>query len=273
MPREQPTFGWQGDRWRPATAHLIDKRLSRHRERLAKMLSIDLSEQEARTIPAPYPKPDERTKGERYLEWRQSAAAGYEMVSLIDLAIEEIAAALRHCWALNRDVNRAASSAKVRHTLEALLAEPDTIEQHWSTCDPETRGRIEDSYPDDWIAMESGIDRDLLAGAIKDALAALPPARKGRPKGTTDHASRNLGPVLAGIYAAYGDGRPKRSNRKVSKTKYGPPQTDAYGPFKDFVELVFSVVPERLRRNKDGGIKSLDHLIREGIAHINSSSN
>jgi hypothetical protein len=271
MPRQQPTFDWQGDRWRSATGHLIEKRLRRHRTQLAEMLSIDISEQEARTIPADYPEPDERTEGERYVEWRQSQAVGAEMVARIDLAIEEIAAALRRCWALNRDVNHATSTAKARHTLEALLAEPKSIGERWQTCDPETQGLIEGFYPGGWVAMEERTDPDLLVGAMEKALVTLPAASKGRPKKTIDHASRYLGPALAEIYIAYADGRPKRSNRKIDKTEDGPRQTVAYGPFREFVELVFSIVPERLRRTKKGGLKSLDHLVREGVAHLKSS--
>ncbi len=268
MPRQQPKFGWQGDRWRPATGRLIEKRLRRHRTQLAEMLSTNLSEQEARTIPADYPEPDERTEGERYVEWRKSQTAGHEMIPRIDLAIEEITAALRRCWALNRDVNRAGSKAKVRHTLEALLAEPESIGDRWQTCDPETQGIIEAFYPGGWIAMDNGTDSPLLIGAIKDALTELPAARPGRPKDTTDHASRYLGPALAEIYASYAGSSPTRRNRKVTKTDYGPLQSELYGPFKDFFDLVYSVVPLQLRRTKDGAIKSTDMLVREGIEHL-----
>ena len=266
--RRKPTFGWRGDAWRPATARFIERRLQRRREQLAKMLSIDLSEQEARRIPVPYPGSDERTEGERYFQWRQSKPAGAEIVPRIDLAIEEIAAALRRCWALNRDVNRAGSPAKVRHTLEALLAEPSTAVERWETCDPNTRGIIEAFYPGGWLAMERGVNPDLLVGAIREALSILPLARKGRPKGTEDNASQYLGPALAEIYAAYAEKDPARSIRRTSLSEYGQEQSKEYGPYTDFVQFIFSLLPERLRRTRKGGLKSLDHLVREGVEHI-----
>ena len=266
--RQERTFRWQGDRWRPATARLIERHLQRHRDRLAEMLSIDLSEQEARGVPRPFPKADERTAGARYVEWRQMGNAGVEVVPRIDLAIEELTAALRRCWALNKDINRAASSAQVRHTLESLLADASSIEERWPVCDPETRGMIEEFYPGGWMALESGANRALLVDAVTEALAALPPVKPGRPKGTPDHASRYLGPALAEIYASYALKPATRRNRRAANTFHGPLQSEVYGPFKSFVDLVYSVIPLRLRRTSDGAIKSTDKIVRDGIEHL-----
>ena len=264
-----PTFDWRGDRWRPATARVIERRLRRHRYRLATQLSIDPAEQEARAVPAAYPQPDSRTATERYIAWRHSPPAGHEMISRIDLAIEEIASALRRCWALHRDVNRAGSSAQVRRTLEAVLNEPDLLEARWQTCDPETCGLIEAFYPGGWVAMEKAIDRRRLHQAVESALTALPAKTSHRPQGTQDHARHYLAQALAEIYASYAGENPTRRRRQVDDPENRQLTSQEYGPFSDFVETVFSVVPERLRRSKKGGLKGLDHFLKLSIRHLN----
>jgi hypothetical protein len=118
------------------------------------------------------------------------------------------------------------------------------------------------------MALENGADHDRLMDAIKEALAGLPALRPGRPKGTPDHANRSLGPALAEIYASYAMETPTRRARKVANNAHGPLQSEFYGPFKDFVDLVYSVVPLRLRRTRDGAIKSTDRLVRDGIEHL-----
>jgi len=82
--------------------------------------------------------------------------------------------------------------------------------------------------------------------------------RRGRPPGSSNWASRQLGLGLANIWFAY-TGRPP--TRRVDG--YGDGRE--YGPYRDFVEGFMDVVPQRLRATRKGWIPQVDHLVRVGV--------
>ena len=88
--------------------------------------------------------------------------------------------------------------------------------------------------------------------------------RRGRPPGSSNWASRQLGLGLATIWFAY-TGRPP--TRRVDG--YGDGQE--YGPYRDFVGGVMGVVPRRLRATRKGCSPQVDHLVRIGVNEVNAS--
>ncbi len=122
--RTLPTFGWRGDRWSPIVGNAIDRRLRVRRERLAALLNIDLSDTES-------------------VRATENEPQG-KIVFLVDIMLDELSGALRRCWSLLRDVNRAASRSQEYRTLEALEARPAEAVQLFETVDPHTRRIVED---------------------------------------------------------------------------------------------------------------------------------
>jgi len=236
-------LNWRGDQWNQTVGNAIDRRLNAHRVRLAELLDIDLTDAEG--IGATV---DNLVPAIRYR---------------IDIALEEIAGELRRCWSLLRDVNRAASAAQLHHTLRALRADLDQAVDMIDRLDPETRGTIDDFYPGGWLAIETSVpDKDQLAAAIDKALDATPAPSVGRPTGTRDEAGQRLAIELAQIYQSYKEERPTRRNPRETGG-------EEYGPYKDFVEEVMSIVPRLLRQTSKGGFKSVDHMVRIGVAYMN----
>jgi hypothetical protein len=220
---------WHGDRWRSATGKLIDKRLQRSRRQIA-------------------------------------AAANLSDETEIDAMMEELSSALRRCWALQRDVVRAPSSAGVRRVLEALEQDPDWGLAHLDHLDPETLGTLEEHFPGGWLGLQQFEgNMDVLLRAIRDAKASLPPKRRGRPVGTKEHAVRELGRHLAEIYGCFRRRPTRRVVPKSSKSRRHLRSTE-YGPFKDFVTTVLAPFPKRLTRK--GGVKGIDFIVRLGVEHI-----
>jgi plasmid stabilization system protein ParE len=240
----------------------IERRLLARRERLAEHLDIGLEDQEWRSNPPDYPKNPDLSAVERYFLWRKTATTEGRRVHRIDLAMEELAGELRRCWALLRDVNRAGSSAQVYGTLQVIEASPRAFADLDALyrIEPETRALIEDYYPGGWIALEQApIDAEALSQAVRDALASISKPGRGRPHGTKDFAGERLAIGLATIYAEYREPPVRRV-----LVEHGI----EYGPFKNFVEDVVSIIPRRLRRTGKGAIKSVDHLVRIGVEHI-----
>lgn len=240
--RTKPSLGWRGDNWSPVIGNAIERRLKARRARLAELLDIDIKDREFQCLPG------DPGNG-RY-------------IYRIDLAIDELTRELRTCWSLLREVNRAASSAQVYRTLEAIAAEPTNFVDPSQRIDPETWGWIEDHYPGGWMALDQGpVEPALLRDAAGQALRELPAPGRGRPRGKPDVAARKLAEALAETYAGHAVARPTRHKAWLSGE-------EEYGPYRDFVEEVMSVVPDRLRTTKMGGLKSVDHLVRIGVEHI-----
>lgn len=197
----------------------------------------------------------------RYMKWRKTRPRSGSSVYRIDLAIEEISGELRRCWGLLRDVNRARSSAQVYRRLEYIVDHASDVVALFEESDPATKAIIEDHYPGGWLSLEtSEPDRQRLLGAVRAAKAMLLPASRGRPAGTSDFASQRLAIALADIYRRHSSDTPAR--RVALDSGSGRLE---YGPFKDFVDEIVSVIPDRLRRSGKGGRKGIDHFVRRGV--------
>ncbi len=262
-PRRANAHRWRGDRWDPVIGRAIEQKLQRRRSRLAQLLDIDPAEEEWQQDPngIQVVKPGHTSKSD--LSYRRPSSKG-KVVARIDLAIGELSAELRRCWSLLRDVNRAASLSRVYHNLEQVETDPDNFLISLDSLDPETRAHIEDFHPGGWMAVEEGkVTAQSLAAAARSARLSTPRPRRGRPLGTRDHAGERLARGLADIYYRYRGTKPAR---RVRPERGGV----EYGPFKEFVEEVMSVVPRRLRQTSKGGHKGIDHLVRVGVKHIRS---
>ncbi len=259
--RQNPGKSWRGDRWSLVIGDAIDRRLHGRRDRIAELLAIDLGEQEWRVDPVDFPDEPDMSPEALYMKWRKTPPKSGSPVYRIDLAIEEIAGELRRCWGLLRDVNRARSSAQVYRRLDHIVGHADDVVALFDESDPATKAIIEDHYPGGWLALETGEpDRQELLDAVRAAKATLLPASRGRPAGTSDVASEKLASALADIYRRHGGGIPARRVAQDS----GSGRLE-YGPFKDFVEEILSVIPDRLRRSGKGGSKGIDHFVRRAI--------
>lgn len=222
---------WHGDRWSPVVSNAIGRRLARQGERLAALTGL--------TDPAE-----------------------------IDDLLEELATELRRCWAILRDINRAASDARVRRTLQMLLKVEDGLYNGVMAADPNTRSLIEDSWPGGQRFLENigPSDEAMLHQAVRNALGQLPASPRGRPKGTEDHASGELAGRLAVVYQKYSGQAPSR--------RVDPQTNTEYGPYRDFVAMVVEIFPARLRRYKSAPsgstTKTVDYLVRRGVEHYRS---
>lgn len=264
--RQNPGKGWRGDRWSPVIGHAIDRRLRKRRNRIAELLAIDLDEQEWRNDPVEYPDDPDISPEARFMEWRKTPPKSGSLVDRIDLAIEEISGELRRCWGLLRDVNCARSTAQVYRRLEHIVDHADHVVELFEDSDPETKAIIENHYPGGWLSLESSEpDRQKLLDAARAVKAMLPPPSRGRPAGTSDFASEKLASALADIYRRHSGDTPAR--RVVQDKGSGRPE---YGPFKDFVEEIVSVIPDHLRRSGKGGFKGIDHFVRRGIESMSN---
>jgi hypothetical protein len=222
---------WHGDRWSPVVSKAIEKRLERQRKRLAALVGLSDAHE-------------------------------------IDSFLDDLATVLRRCWAISRDVNRAASDAQVRTTLLSLLSIREGLYDQVMVADPNTRSLIEDSWPGGQRFLENvdHSDEAALQQAIRTVLNVLPVPSRGRPKGTEDHASGELAGRLAVIYQCYSGQTP---SRRVNTNTH-----EVYGPFHDFVVEVVNMFPACLRRYKSApsgsAAKSVDYLVRRGVDHYRS---
>ena len=206
---------WRGDRWGPVVSQAIERRLRGRREELAKILRLD------------------------------------DQTELDDL-LGDLAAGLRRCWAILRDVNMSASDPQVRVGLESLLARPERISAAIWEADPNTRGVIEDFLPAHSRFLEASDDQDILL-ACHRALLELPRAGKGRPKGRVDHATRHFARMTAELLRHYTGKDP---------TRIADGGGLSYGAYGDFVKTLLSGVPGRLRRSRTGMPKGHEYVTR-----------
>jgi hypothetical protein len=259
-PQRRP---WRGDNWSKWIGIIIEGRLRPHRERIAELLSIDPNDKEWQNEPAAMPDDPELSPGERYLRWRGTPPPGGGFVSRLDLAIEDITGELRRCWAIFRNVNRAGSPAAAYRTLEELEADSRDHVSRLEEASPYVQVLVAGKCPGGWLALENDeVDPDQLRAAISKAKSALLRPARGRPKGTRDFASQHLAQALADIYLRHSVKRPTRRRLSLADEPH------EYGPYKDFVELIVSIIPVRLRSSKKGGLKGVDHLVRIGVEHI-----
>lgn len=219
---------WHGDRWSPVMSDAIARRLAQQRARLAALTDL--------TEPAE-----------------------------IDGLLDELATELRRCWAILRDVNQAATDARVRKTLQSLRKAEDDLYARVEATDPNTRSLIEDCWPGGQRFLENvdASEEATLHQATCNALDQLPASSRGRPGETGDHASAMLAEQLAVLYQKYSGQAP---SRRVDTQTH-----KEYGPYRDFVATVVEIFPARLRRYKSAPsgstMKTVNHLVRRGVEH------
>ncbi len=235
---------FHGDHWTPTVSRAIDRRLAKCRSAIVELLDIDPKAVEYRRSP------DLTEPG--------------EMIALADLALEEISGELRRCWALLRDVNRAASSAQAYQILDRLETDPDRAVELFGSIDPRVRHLIEEAYPGGWMALEPDEpDAHVLRETISRLRAALPKPEKGRPAGTKDFASEKLASSLADIYERF-SGKPAVRRLLVDHCNKTNTHLE-YGPFKKFADEILAVVPPKLRRTQKGELRSSNYFVRMAV--------
>lgn len=95
-------------------------------------------------------------------------------------------------------------------------------------------------------------------GSRREPSPSISTRPRGRPPGSANWATRQLGLGLATIWAEYTGTKPTRRF-----DGYG--DAGARGPYRDFVNCVLSALPKRLRPKRKGHIPDVDHLVRLSI--------
>ena len=260
---------WRGDRWSGVVSWAIESRLHRRREQLAALLDIHLNDCEWRQHPKPFPprpagttsRDDPKAERNRYLAWRKSKPSGGDIVYLIDIALEDLASALRRCWNLTCEVDQKPSSAGIVRRLKAVKRRPCDFVDRLENFDPETLAQFEDAAATKWPGRTlDALSPDEIRSVAQAALESAPPSNVGRPFGTRDIAKPQLAADLATIYWEYSGRRPGRSVVAIKGIEQGR--------FKEFVAEVWSLVPPRLRKSQKGGHRTADHLVRLAVDHL-----
>ena len=83
-------------------------------------------------------------------------------------------------------------------------------------------------------------------------------ARRGRPPGSANWASRQLGLGLATIWFELSGAAPARRF-----DGYG--DRGEHGPYREFVACIWEALPERARPKRKGHVPAVDHFVRTSI--------
>lgn len=252
---------WHGYSWSPRIGRALTRRLEKRSGELMAILDSASHEEEGRQVPPPYPRDAAARNVKSYIDWRHKPPHS-AYVRLEDRLIADIVATLCFAGAFLRDVNRASSDSQVVKQLNCLLRQNGHLHKAVWETDPNTRGFLGHFLPEGRQILDTGEHTEAeLLNAVESALSVLGKPRRGRPKGSIDYASRLLGQRLAYIFTSYRGEHPTR--------RIDPVTGQLYGPFKDFVETVVSVVPRRLFKYKsapDSEItKSVDMIVRYGV--------
>ena len=89
-------------------------------------------------------------------------------------------------------------------------------------------------------------------------------ARRGRPRGSANWASRQLGLGLATIWFELTGKAPTRHFDAIGGT-------GEHGPYRAFVACVHGMVPRRLRATRKGHVPEVDYLVRLSIDEFKSA--
>jgi hypothetical protein len=239
----------------------ISSSLEARRERIARLLRIDPNDQEWQQGAEAQPRGSNLSAVQWMVEQRKRGSSKGCLVARIDLALEEIGGAL-HLYVLLWDaMNRGPGIGAVRAALQDMAADPTPYVNGARDIDHVTLAWLDSSYPGGWMALETAAPDGLaLQQAAQQALANLPAPARGRPAGRQDVAARAVAPRLAQIYGAYAERNPTR------RVEIGSGRD--YGPLKEFVIEVMSVLPDECRMSAKGGLKSVDHIVRLGVSSL-----
>jgi hypothetical protein len=181
----------------------------------------------------------------------------------LDVALEDLAYWLTRSWLFLRHADRNASIAGQRSILAELVAKPIENLAVIDELDPAILIRIGTHLGAD--GRQTGPFR-LTTGAasveevrlaISSALAALGPARRGRPPSTSSLALRQLAYGLAAVWVSVTGSAPTR--RVTLKGHH------EYGPYRTFVATVLDALPRQLRTTRKGAVRGVDFIARLGV--------
>ena len=110
---------WKPYEWDEKDSDFISKELHKSREEFARLLEIGLDEEEARTLPPSRQEVPGARPFDRYMANRKGRS-DFEMVCLIDVALEELALILVGFVADLANVNSLASKPRIRGALQEI---------------------------------------------------------------------------------------------------------------------------------------------------------
>ena len=83
------------------------------------------------------------------------------------------------------------------------------------------------------------------------------------PPGIKDFASDQLAKKLADVYERF-SGQAAMRRVLVDERKTSESHVE-YGPFKEFIDEVLSIIPRKLRQTETGAIPSSDSFVRKAV--------
>jgi hypothetical protein len=122
----------------------------------------------------------------------------------------------------------------------------------------------------------SAFNRALHVARRRGSRAARHSGRgRGRPAGSANWATRQLGLGLATIWAEQCGRAPTRRYDAVGeRPARGVPRLDPkgeHGPFRAFVACVMDAMPRRIKATRKGHVPEVDHLVRTAIEEFKAA--
>lgn len=190
MPRRTvPNLEWRHYPLREGTGEVIERRLRRHRDRIATLLFL-------------------------------------EDAAEIDAAIADLKDLYVRVVLFIREVDRTASVAQQRVNLRAFKEHGDFSLEAFEKLDPASQNRAILHHPDGGLMIsQSSHDRTKLAKAVEAAIEALGSPKPGKPAETDSLALRQCALGLANVFNVYASNvglRPMRSVAWKTHEESGP---------------------------------------------------
>ena len=260
--KKMPTadiYDWSSGRHRGIRSNLVELQVD-----IAELLQIDPLEEQLVRVPKEADTPTVNSVS-AYIELRNKPG-DTDTVLRIQLVIDELEGMLCRFVKDSHNLNGQASDPAVRQVLKTIAARDQISGQEIEKLDIRVRELIAKHYPGKLEAFRKGCFKSqLVREAAQRALADIPPPGRGRPKGTTNKAAKELIHELAGIYRAYSSERPSRSVFDKMIDGKIVEQTEN-GRFKRFCELVIKALPSDYehRVTRTGG--GLATLIRDELS-------
>ena len=182
----------------------------------------------------------------------------------INSALEDLARELFRATAFVHEVDRTASEAQQRINLNAFLDRGDFSQDSVEKLDPATANRILAHFPGGWLAIQG---KDLHTGRLRNAvllaITELGPPRRGRPKHSDSLAVRQFALSLAHLYQIHtGDKPGRRVDWNTGKE---------FGPFRDFINVIYGLLPIEFQFYKSGRSKGIDRLVKLAVSEYSGA--
>ena len=249
--------------WSSGDHRSIEIRLAAQRDEIASILQVDPTERQAVRITDKM-RPTGRSVS-AYIA-RRNGFSGFELVSRLQLVLDDIKGALVRFVAELSNVNERASENVVRTTLEAVAARQSITEEEVELLDLSVRERLAKHYPSGAENFKPGaLWPEFVIEAAQSALRDIEKPKRGRPKGSINQAADTLGRELVAIFSSNSPAPPARSvvNRK---SKGAIMSSVEGGDLLKFFECVIDALPDdyRERVTKSGG--DLPSLVRRSLS-------